>query len=108
VWDNAAVYYTLEERFTIGKYDSVTEKYVYTGGKNIVILDIQNTPIDTYRIVKDCENALQRVRITDFNWTIGSSKSNDVDLANTSIKILDILNRENILAIENNSGLSKK
>ena len=97
-----------DSHFTIGKYDSDTSQYVYLGGKNIVILDIQNTPIDTYRIVKDCENALQRVRITDFNWTIGSSKSNDVDLTNTSIKILDILNRENILAIENNSGLSKK
>lgn len=97
-----------DEYFTIGKYDSTTKQYTYLGGKNIVILDIQNTPIDTYRILKDCENALQRVRITGFNWTIGSSKSADININDSTIKVLDILNRDNILAIENDSGLSKK
>ena len=94
--------------FTIGKYDSDTEQYTYTGGKNIIILDIQNTPINTYRIIKDCEAALQRIRVIGFNWTIGTEQSDDIDINNSSIQILDILNRDSIQVIDNNLGLSKK
>ena len=58
-----------DAKFTIGEGYSIyneytkTYDYIYThkGGTQIITLDIQNTPINSYQIVKDCEKTLQRV-----------------------------------------------
>ena len=105
-----------DDSFTIGTgysvYDDETETYNYiydhVGGTQIIILDIQNTPINSYQIVKDCEKTLQRVRLTDINWEISSVQSGDIDIEKSTIKVLEILKKDSIKAVENNAGLGKK
>ena len=78
--------------FTIGTYTSATKKYTNitpTDGKKtgkIIQLEIENTPIDTYALVKN--NPLQRFKLHGINWRITDSK----DIVNgTNITALDEL-----------------
>lgn len=106
--------FTIGEGYSIYNEDTKTYDYIYThkGGTQIITLDIQNTPINSYQIVKDCEKTLQRVRLTDINWTIGNAQKNDItnldDLEKISVTVLDILNRKTVYAVENTAGLGKK
>lgn len=90
-----------DDYFTIGTYDSDNESYSNENNLGIIQLDIQNTPVNSYQIIKTCANSLQRVRLTDVNWIIGENQIDDINKTNGTISVLEILNNNNITPINN-------
>ena len=81
------------ENFIIGTcdYNPNTEKKTYTNkyGGSIIELNIEDTNIDTYNIVK--KNPLQRFRLININWNITDAQDLESINGKTHIKVLDKL-----------------
>ena len=85
------------DKFTIGSClyypDSKTKTYTNHSG-NIIILRVENTPIDSYSLVKD--NPIQQFYLKGINWII--SDIDDLNEDKTEINVLEKLLSENTIS----------
>lgn len=87
--------------FTIGScsYDPTTQTRTYTDESGrIIFLRIENTPIDSYSLVKN--NPIQRFYLKDINWTITSI--NDLNADKTEIVVLEKLLDDTVISAISN------
>jgi hypothetical protein len=81
------------DKFTIGScnYNPETKEKTYTeaSGK-LITLRVENTPIDSYKLVMDNPN-LQWFYLKDINWTINNADEVTITDDNVTLNVLEVL-----------------